>query len=90
LFNLSSSRYFPNKKTGNEIFCTNEEGPSFGTTELSAFTEPFNDDENCTSNTYEDGFGIPIENGKNMLTNKEDRWFTITELEVWGVREIDE
>jgi hypothetical protein len=49
LFNLSTGRLFPNKNTGEEIFCTFEEGPSFGITELSALTEPFNDEENCMS-----------------------------------------
>ena len=34
------------------------------------------------------GYKIPIEDGKNMLTNKEDGDFTITELEVWEVKYI--
>ncbi len=34
------------------------------------------------------GYKIPLKDGKNMLTNKEDGDFTITELEVWEVKFI--
>jgi hypothetical protein len=32
------------------------------------------------------GYDIPKEGEKNMLTNKENGFFTITELEVWEVK----
>jgi hypothetical protein len=36
------------------------------------------------------GFNIPKEDNKNMLTNlKDNDLFTITELEVWEVKEIE-
>ena len=72
LFNLSCSRLFPNKNTGKEIFCTSDEGPSFGINELCASIEPFNGEKNCTSYANADGFGILAEDGKNMLTNRKD------------------
>jgi hypothetical protein len=53
--------------------------------ELSAWSEPFNGDGKCDSYANRDGYKIVIEGGKNMLTNKEDGNFTITELEVWQV-----
>jgi hypothetical protein len=53
--------------------------------ELGAIREPFNGDGRCGSNANHPGYKIVIEGGKNMLTNKEDLDFTITELEVWQV-----
>jgi hypothetical protein len=86
LFNLSCERHFQNKGTGNEIFCTSNHGPFFGDyRDLTAFNEPFNGDRNCESNTNNSSYGIPKEGDKNMLTNKKDGEFTITELEVWEV-----
>ena len=56
--------------------------------ELSACNEPFNGNEKCRSRANHTGYGIPKEGGKNMLTNKEGIDFTITELEVWEVKEM--
>jgi hypothetical protein len=47
--------------------------------------EPFNGDGKCRSWANLSGYKIEYEGGKNMLTNKEDGYFTITELEVWEV-----
>jgi hypothetical protein len=86
LFNLSSSRQFTNTGKGG-INCYSDRGPVFGSlgyNELLA-CEPFNGDGKCYSRANQAGYNIVIEGGKNMLTNKEDGWFTITELEVWQV-----
>ena len=86
LFNLSSSRQFTNTGKG-VIRCRKDWGPWFGNErggELCA-CEPFNGDGNCESYANKPGYKIVIEGGKNMLTNKEDGYFTITELEVWQV-----
>jgi hypothetical protein len=86
LFNLSSSRQFTNTGKGG-IYCDSGCGPYFGSNgydELCA-GEPFNGDRNCRSWANNPGYKIVIEGGKNMLTNKEDINFTITELEVWQV-----
>ena len=89
LFNLSCCRHFPNKQRGEEILCGSDCGPDFsgsGADELSALFEPFNGDGNCKSSANEPSYGIPVDaNGNNMLTNKEDEEFTISELEVWEV-----
>ena len=34
------------------------------------------------------GYNIPMEEDKNMLTNLKEIRFTISEIEVWEVREI--
>jgi hypothetical protein len=57
--------------------------------ELHADT-PFNDDGKCVSWANRDGYKIVIEGGKNMLSNMNDGYFTITELEVWEVTFINE
>jgi hypothetical protein len=86
LFNLSSSRQFTNTGKGGIHFysiC----GPSFSvgnSVELYA-GGPFNGDGKCVSWANRDDYKIVIEGGKNMLTNKEDGYFTITEFEVWQV-----
>ena len=52
LFNLSSSRYFPSKKTGKDIYRSGGYGPCFrgsDSDDLSACFEPFNADRNCRS-----------------------------------------
>jgi hypothetical protein len=90
LFNLSCCRIFPNKRNGNEIEASRYAGPVFGDCELLVVDEPFNADRNCGSNVNGKKFGIPEEGGKNMLTNLKDRGFTITELEVWEVTEIEQ
>jgi hypothetical protein len=87
LFNLSSSRQFTNTGKGG-ILCSSVHGPvfgSYGCGELFAWGEPFNGDGKCLSDENRPGYNIVIEGGKNMLTNKEDEDFTITELEVWEV-----
>ncbi len=87
LFNLSSSSQFTNSGNGG-IFCGTHVGLAFSneqTLELCARFEPFNDDNACASCAYQSGYCIGLEYGKNMLTNKEDGDFTISELEVWEV-----
>jgi hypothetical protein len=86
LFNLSQQTQFKTHRTGKEIFCWSGCGPCYGNTELAA-DEPFNGDGNCKSRANSATFKIPLKDGKNTLTNKEDGWFTITELEVWQVTE---
>ncbi len=69
-------------------------GPYFGTEELSAYYEPFNQENACISWTNFSCYTIPRNSkGINMLTNQkcygefEKRlcYFTISEIEVWGV-----
>jgi hypothetical protein len=91
LFNLSSSRQFTNTGKGG-ICCWSFNGPVFGNggyTELGALSEPFNGDGECRSWANSPGYKIVIEGGKNMLTNKEDGNFTISELEVWEVVNVE-
>ncbi len=65
-------------------------GPSFNggnESELDVVDSPFNGNDNCCSNTNNPAFEIPLDgNGLNMLTNREDGNFTITEIEVWEVK----
>jgi hypothetical protein len=91
LFNLSSFRQFTNTGKGRIDFdwCC---GPIFRNKEcieLSAY-EPFNSDGACISYAKSAGYKIKYEGGINMLTNKENVKFTITELEVWQVSFINE
>ena len=69
-------------------------GPCFNggnESELEVVDPPFNSDGNCCSNTYRPGFDIPKDgNGFNMLTNREDGNFKISEIEVWKVKFIEE
>ena len=92
LFNLSCCRVFPSKQTGNEIYCGSIRGPCFmgnSGSELSALHEPFNGDQNCYSYANQPGYGIPTDSdGINLLTNRPDGEFTISELEVWEVQFI--
>jgi hypothetical protein len=91
LFNLSKQSHFPSKRTGKEIFCHSNYGPCFSGAygELSA-REPFNGDNNCYSRAKYPGYDIPVDGaGTNMLTNKKDGYFTITELEVWQVTYLE-
>jgi hypothetical protein len=83
LFNLSRCRHFPSRQTWKEVWCRDLIGPSFGYGELSANDEPFNGEMNCASYANNHAYGISVEGGKNMLTNKRNGKFTITELEVW-------
>jgi hypothetical protein len=89
LFNLSFSRQFTNTGEGG-IWWNSWIGPEFGSVRNVALgaSEPFNGDGKCLSDANGDGYNTFIEGGKNMLTNKEDGEFTITELEVWEVNFI--
>ena len=70
MFNLSCQRHFPNKGTGEEIFCHTERGPDYGVYgELRVFSQPFNGQGNCCSYADYSAYGIPKEGGKNALTN---------------------
>jgi hypothetical protein len=95
LFNLSKETHFSNKRTGKEIYCDSNFGPCFtgggsGGSELCALLEPFNGHNKCYSKAKEDGYDIPDDGAvKNMLTNKKDGLFTISELEVWEVTYIE-
>ena len=53
-------------------------------------SQPFNGDGKCISLANQPSYGIPVVGGKNMLTNKENGRFTITELEVWAVTEMEQ
>ena len=68
-------------------------GPAFGSEinykELCALNEPFNGDNKCGSWGNKPGYCIGIEGGKNMLTNNKDGWFTISELEVWEIINVE-
>jgi hypothetical protein len=44
-----------------------------------------NGDRSCLSWANKSSYDIPKEVDRNMLTNKKDGYFTITELEVWEV-----
>jgi hypothetical protein len=87
LFNLTRSRHFPSKATtGKDIYCWTQYGPCFSGgyyPELSAFREPFNGKEHCSSRANDIGYKIPLVDGKNHLTNQKDGYFKISELEVW-------
>jgi hypothetical protein len=72
LFNLSQCRHYSSKQSGLDIFCSSQLGPCFtgiGDSELCAEFEPFNGEEKCCSWGNSSGYGIPIYNGINMLTN---------------------
>jgi hypothetical protein len=88
LFNISCFRHFPSKKTGKDIFCSAKVGPSFDgeSSELSAWDEPINGEGMCSSWANKLGYGISLDNeGTNMLTNKKNGVFTISEIEVWEI-----
>ena len=93
LFNLSQCLHFPSKgESCWEIVFSSKWGPQFTgfkKSALSAFSDPFNGEGNCISLANLSGYGIPIDSAsKNMLTNKDDGNFTITELELWEVMYI--
>ena len=90
LFNLSSFREFPNEGKGG-IGCYRFAGPCFSnmnTPELYA-NSPFNGDNKCCSCANESGYNIGIEGDKTLLTNQKNGYFTITEIEVWQVKFIN-
>ena len=86
LFNLSRERCY-NSKEENAIYCRSNYGPCFTGNRYAELIacEPFNGEKNCRSHANYSGYNIPLEGGKNMLTNEKDIDFTISELEVWGV-----
>ncbi len=86
LLNLSCQRQFPNKGTGEEIYCRTDVGPCYGGVELGVYS-PFNGQGMCESCPGLSAYGIPEEGGKNALTNLKNGFFTITELEVWSIEE---
>ncbi len=71
LFNLTRSRHFPSKATGTDIYCSSDYGPCFSgcSGDLAAWKEPFNSNNNCSSWANKRGYLIPLEDGKNQLTN---------------------
>ena len=94
LFNLTSERYFPCVSPTDAVRCMKESGQEFGMGELLAFKSPFNQDKAFLSWANQSGYNIPVDSeGINMLTNlkynnelsKNHCWFTVSELEVWGV-----
>ena len=56
-----------------------------GGSELCAYDQPFNGEMMCRSWANAAGYGIPVDvaDDINMLTNKKNLEFTISELEVW-------
>jgi hypothetical protein len=90
LFNLSSCVHLPIVSAKMALFCRKEWGPNYGLNELGALNEPFNGNFNCSSTSYKQCYRIQTEDHKNMLTNTDVGKFTITELEVWEVREIEQ
>jgi hypothetical protein len=92
LFNLSSSRIFKgSNKAG--IVCYTNYGPVFiadGNYGELGVGEPFNGDYKCWSNANLPGFGIGVDvDGNNLLTNKKGYNFTITEIEVWQIINVE-
>jgi hypothetical protein len=90
LFNLTRSRHFPSKATGKDLLCHEYYGPCFrgsGASELNAGRQPFNGKDYCWSYANQPGYMIPLVDGKNQLTNQKDKGFTISELEVWLVKD---
>jgi hypothetical protein len=88
LFNLSRQRHFTSTGEGGEISCYSRVGPYYGKGELFTCSDPFNGDEKCMSYANQPYYKIKKEGGKNMLTNEWDGYFTITELEVWSIKEV--
>ncbi len=59
LFNLTRSRHFPSKATGNDIYCRDDYGPCFSGdvwSDLVAEDEPFNGKDNCRSRANKSGY----------------------------------
>ena len=68
-------------------------GPSFSGNygnELSAYLSPFNAEKHCRSYANNTTYCITAtdEDDINLLTNKKDGRFTISELEVWEITYI--
>lgn len=87
LFNLSSLRKF-HEKDSEFIRKRDPNSTMFvgGLSELESCKEPFNGEGNFISYSNKYGYEIPLNKAcLNMLTNKKDGNFTISELEVWEV-----
>ncbi len=86
LFSLDLKEYFPVKDQTIAIGCWEYSGPCFGDYELSAYHEPFINDNNCWSYSDEKCYKIPADStGCNLLTGSKDRNFLISELEVFSI-----
>ena len=86
LFNLTRSRHFPSKASGNDIYCSSNYGPCFwgdGGAELGADDQPFNGKDKCYSKANKPAYNIPLVDGMNQLINQANGGFSISELEVW-------
>ena len=75
------------------IYCHKGWGPRFtdsnGITELGTQSK-FNSPDHSYSSANKSGYRIGVDDEElNMLTNKKNGHFTITELEVWQVTFID-
>jgi hypothetical protein len=69
------------------IRCWKNCGAYFGRGELSVGYEPFNKPNACWSFKNHSGYKIPVNSeGINMFTNKKGEDFTISSIEIWGVR----
>ena len=77
---------FPCQKGKRAIYCNKNNGPCFGgdQAELSIWSDR-NGNFKSLSRTGQSVYkiGRNEEDGKNMLTNEKDDYFTITEIEVW-------
>ena len=48
-----------------------------------------NGNNNCGSWAKKTGYSIGEEDGKNILTNKKDGLFTIKQIEVWQIMNVE-
>ncbi len=89
MFNLSRSRQFLGK---GGIYCDSRYGPVFKADEdgsdLCTY-QIFNGDNWCWSYGNRLSYRIGVVDGVNMLTNKKDGNFTITEIEVWEIKNVE-
>ncbi len=69
LFNATSERNFPSKKTGKDICCSKLMGPSFGSggndNDLEGWFSGLDGNNYCYATSYKPGFAIPLINGIN-------------------------
>ena len=93
LFNLTTQASFQCINTSRAIWCGKNSGPVFGYGELSGEYEPLNKSSAFISSTkfHNSAYNIPRNSeGINKLTNEKcditgTGYFTISEIEVWGV-----
>ena len=90
LFNLTKQRQFTCKNFVHAIVCDRDFGPNFGWGELEAIKDPFDQENAFKSCANRENYKIPLDKTElNMLTNlKNDSSFTISEVEIWGVKFI--